>query len=67
MRYGQWCSMRFPTLVLRGPTFSIATLIVEFSELKPEMRRDEAQFWREFEQARAANPRRAAGCGCGRT
>ena len=49
MRYGQWCSMPFRTSVLRGLTFSIVTLIVDFSELKPEMRRDEAQFWREFE------------------
>ena len=27
-------------------------MIVEFLDLKPEMRRDEAQFWREFEQVR---------------
>ena len=27
-------------------------MIVEFFDVRPEMRRDEAQFWREFEQAR---------------
>ncbi len=27
-------------------------LIIEFLEMKPEARRDEVHFWREFEQAR---------------
>ena len=27
-------------------------MIVEFLDMKPELRRDEAQFWREFEEVR---------------
>jgi hypothetical protein len=38
-----------PDLGAARPDFLDRTLIVEFSELKPEMRRDEAQFWREFD------------------
>jgi len=34
------------------PDFLDRAVIVEFLDLKPEMRRDEAQFWREFEQLR---------------
>jgi len=41
-----------PDLGAARPDFLDRTLIVEFSELKPEMRRDEAQFWREFDAAR---------------
>ncbi len=41
-----------PDLGATRPDFLDRTLIVEISELKPEMRRDEAQFWREFEQVR---------------
>jgi hypothetical protein len=41
-----------PDLGAARPDFLDRTLIVEFSELKPEIRRDEAQFWREFEQVR---------------
>ena len=41
-----------PDLGAARPDFLDRTLIVEFSELRPEMRRDEAQFWREFEEAR---------------
>ena len=41
-----------PDLGAARPDFLDRTLIVEFSELKPEMRRDEAQFWREFDGAR---------------
>jgi hypothetical protein len=41
-----------PDLGGARPDFLDRTLIVEFLDLRPEMRRDEAQFWREFEQAR---------------
>ena len=41
-----------PDLGAARPDFLDRTLIVEFSELKPEMRRDEAQFWKEFDGAR---------------
>ncbi len=41
-----------PDLGAARPDFLDRTLIVDFSELKPEMRRDEAQFWREFDGAR---------------
>ena len=34
------------------PDFLDRALIIEFQDMKPEMRRDEAQFWREFEEAR---------------
>jgi len=34
------------------PDFLDRALIVESLDLKPGMRRDEAQFWREFEEAR---------------
>ena len=41
-----------PDLGTARPDFLDRALIVEFLDMKPEMRRDEAQFWREFEQAR---------------
>jgi len=41
-----------PDLGAARPDFLDRALIVEFSELRPEMRRDEAQFWQEFEKAR---------------
>jgi len=42
-----------PDLGSARPDFLDRALIVEFLDLKPEMRRDEAQFWREFEEARS--------------
>jgi hypothetical protein len=45
-------SQRAGDLGAARPDFLDRTLIVEFSELRPEMRRDEAQFWREFDGAR---------------
>jgi hypothetical protein len=44
--------MRFPTWVLPRPDFLDRAVIVEFLDMKPELRRDEAQFWREFEEVR---------------
>src|SRR5271155_1274262 len=41
-----------PALGAARPDFLDRALIVEFLDMKPEMRRDEAQFWREFEEAR---------------
>jgi hypothetical protein len=41
-----------PDLGSARPDFLDRALIVEFLDIKPEVRRDEAQFWREFEQAR---------------
>ena len=41
-----------PDLGAARPDFLDRAVIVEFLDLKPEMRRDEAQFWREFEQVR---------------
>jgi hypothetical protein len=41
-----------PDLGAARPDFLDRAVIVEFLDLKPEMRRDEAQFWREFEQIR---------------
>lgn len=41
-----------PDLGATRPDFLDRALVVEFLEMKPEMRRDEAQFWSEFEQAR---------------
>ena len=41
-----------PDLGAARPDFLDRTVIVELLDLKPEMRRDEAQFWREFEEAR---------------
>jgi len=41
-----------PDLGAARPDFLDRAVIVEFSELKPEVRRDEAQFWHEFELAR---------------
>jgi len=41
-----------PDLGAARPDFLDRTSIVEFSELKPEMRCDEARFWREFDGAR---------------
>jgi hypothetical protein len=40
-----------PDLGAARPDFLDRAVIVEFLEMKPEMRRDEAQFWREFEEA----------------
>ncbi|MGC2495929.1 hypothetical protein [Candidatus Binatus sp.] len=41
-----------PDLGAARPDFLDRAVIVEFLEMKPEMRRDEAQFWREFEEIR---------------
>src|SRR5271168_2156529 len=41
-----------PDLGAARPDFLDRAVIVEFLDMKPEMRRDEAQFWREFEEAR---------------
>ncbi|MGO9454548.1 MAG: hypothetical protein ACLQDV_26405 [Candidatus Binataceae bacterium] len=41
-----------PDLGAARPDFLDRAVIIEFLDLKPETRRDEAQFWREFEQAR---------------
>ena len=47
----RWSSTPSPTSGLQGPIFSTA-LIVEFLSIKPEIRRDEAQFRREFSERR---------------
>src|SRR5271169_5413202 len=41
-----------PDLGAARPDFLDRAMIVELSAMKPEVRRDEAQFWREFEEAR---------------
>ena len=41
-----------PDLGTARPDFLDRALIVEFLSIKPEMRRDEAQFWREFSERR---------------
>jgi len=41
-----------PDLGSARPHFLDRALIVEFLDMKPEIRRDEAQFWRKFEDAR---------------
>src|SRR5271169_6005301 len=41
-----------PDLGSARPDFLDRALIVELLDIKPEVRRDEAQFWREFEEAR---------------
>jgi len=41
-----------PDLGAARPDFLDRAVIVEFLDLKPEMRRNEAQFWREFEDVR---------------
>ena len=41
-----------PDLGAARPDFLDRAVIVEFLDLKPEMRRDEARFWREFEAIR---------------
>ena len=41
-----------PDLGAARPDFLDRAVIVEFLDMKPEMRRDEAQFWREFEEVR---------------
>ncbi|MGO9603978.1 MAG: hypothetical protein ACLQAT_11355 [Candidatus Binataceae bacterium] len=41
-----------PDLGAARPDFLDRAVIVELLDLRPAMRRDEAQFWREFEQAR---------------
>jgi hypothetical protein len=41
-----------PDLGAARPDFLDRAVIVEFLEMKPALRRDEAQFWREFEDAR---------------
>jgi hypothetical protein len=41
-----------PDLGAARPDFLDRALIIEFQNLKPEMRADEAQFWRDFEQLR---------------
>ena len=41
-----------PDLGAARPDFLDRAVIVEFLDMKPEMRRDEAQFWREFEEIR---------------
>jgi energy-coupling factor transporter ATP-binding protein EcfA2 len=40
-----------PDLAASRPDFLDRAVIIEFPDIKPEMRRDEAQFWREFEEA----------------
>jgi hypothetical protein len=41
-----------PDLGTARPDFLDRALIIEFLEIKPELRRDEAQLWREFEEVR---------------
>jgi hypothetical protein len=41
-----------PDLGATRPDFLDRSLIIEFHDIKPEARRDERQFWREFEPAR---------------
>ena len=41
-----------PDLGAARPDFLDRAVIVELLDMKPELRRDEAQFWREFEQVR---------------
>ena len=41
-----------PDLGAARPDFLDRALIVEFPDMTPEMRRDEAQFWSDFEQVR---------------
>jgi len=41
-----------PDLGAARPDFLDRAMIVELLDMKPELRRDEAQFWREFEEAR---------------
>ena len=41
-----------PDLGAARPDFLDRALIVEFLDMKPQMRREEAQFWREFEEVR---------------
>jgi len=41
-----------PDLGAARPDFLDRALIVEFLDMKPELRRDEAQFWREFQEVR---------------
>jgi len=41
-----------PELGAARPDFLDRAVIIELEDITPEMRRDEAQFWREFEQAR---------------
>jgi hypothetical protein len=41
-----------PDLGAARPDFLDRALIVEFMDMKPDLRRDEAQFWREFEKIR---------------
>ena len=41
-----------PDLGAARPDFLDRAMVVEFLDLRPEVRRDEVQFWREFEQAR---------------
>ena len=41
-----------PDLGAARPDFLDRAVIVEFLDMRPEMRRDEAQFWRGFEEAR---------------
>ena len=41
-----------PDLGATRPDFLDRALIIDFHDIKPELRRDERQFWREFEAAR---------------
>jgi hypothetical protein len=41
-----------PDLGTARPDFLDRALIVDFLDIKPEMRRDEGRFWREFDEAR---------------
>ena len=41
-----------PDLGAARPDFLDRAVIVEFLDMKPEMRRDEARSWREFEEVR---------------
>ena len=56
-----------PDLGAARPDFLDRAVIVEFLDMKPEMRRDEAQFWREFEEARPRILGALLDAACGRT
>ena len=45
-----------PDLGTTRPDFLDRTLIVEFLSITPEVRRDEAQFWREFSERQTTDP-----------
>ncbi len=51
-----------PDLGAARPDFLDRALIIDFDDIKPQMRRDERQFWREFERHAPAHPRCLARC-----